>query len=170
MIEVWDIDQGQLVESFEVEQPGQNITNLVAPSTVARSVNDVRQSAADAIEAFLAQQTETLDFPATPTKLSPPNDQDLAPMLEQPDVAVRAILTGIDYGEHRQQRSISMGAPSNRRHPLETASSAHTSKPTLAYILTAGDDRKIRFWDLDSSESSGIVSGLEADADKPKYK
>ncbi|KAI8618435.1 hypothetical protein BC830DRAFT_1108985 [Chytriomyces sp. MP71] len=37
------------------------------------------------------------------------------------------------------------------------------------YILTAGSDRKIRFWDLATVGNSYVVSGLEAYDSKPRY-
>jgi len=37
------------------------------------------------------------------------------------------------------------------------------------YIITAGMDRKIRYWDLTSPDQCAIVSGLELEEEKPAY-
>lgn len=37
------------------------------------------------------------------------------------------------------------------------------------FLLTAGSDRKIRFWDLTRIESSMVVSGMELDDPRPSY-
>jgi len=36
-----------------------------------------------------------------------------------------------------------------------------------SYMLTAGSDRKIRFWDISATENSYIVTGQDADEAKP---
>ena len=39
-----------------------------------------------------------------------------------------------------------------------------------SYMLTAGSDRKIRFWDIATPENSYVVTGQDADEAKPTYR
>ena len=162
LLQVWDIDRGALVESFAVKSSGMSIT-----PPLERTVEDERLSAGEAIENFLAQEGLSPQSPSTPTANYP--NTAISPIsVPLPPASVRAVLTGLDYGDTRHQRSTSFGAPTNRRQQIEPTVNS-SAKPSLAYVLTAGEDRKVRFWDLDNSESSGIVSGLEIDTEKPSY-
>jgi phosphoinositide-3-kinase, regulatory subunit 4 len=43
------------------------------------------------------------------------------------------------------------------------------AKHTGAFLISAGADRKVRFWDLSKSESSSVVSGLELEEPRPTF-
>ncbi|KAJ3062781.1 Serine/threonine-protein kinase [Podochytrium sp. JEL0797] len=51
----------------------------------------------------------------------------------------------------------------------EASLNAIFTVPDAPYILTAGTDRKIRFWDLGTVGRSYVVSGLEPTDSKPRY-
>jgi phosphoinositide-3-kinase, regulatory subunit 4 len=42
-------------------------------------------------------------------------------------------------------------------------------KSSGGFLLSAGADRRVRFWDLGRAESSSVVSGLEVDENKPTF-
>lgn len=43
------------------------------------------------------------------------------------------------------------------------------AKHTGAFLISAGADRKVRFWDLSKAESSSVVSGLELEEPRPTF-
>jgi len=46
---------------------------------------------------------------------------------------------------------------------------AFINPPDCSYLITAGDDRKIRYWDLANAVNSYTVCGLLPDQSKPRY-
>lgn len=65
--------------------------------------------------------------------------------IPQTDRSVRALITGY-------------------RPPAEPG-----QKPRHGFLIAAGPDRKVRFWDLDHMDASCVVSGLEADERQPGF-
>jgi phosphoinositide-3-kinase regulatory subunit 4 len=45
----------------------------------------------------------------------------------------------------------------------------HTDKGSAAYLITGGDDRHIRVWDLHRPNASYTMSGVEAGEPEPSY-
>jgi phosphoinositide-3-kinase, regulatory subunit 4 len=43
------------------------------------------------------------------------------------------------------------------------------TKYTGAFLVSAGGDRKVRFWDLAKAEASSVVSGLELEEPRPTF-
>jgi len=58
---------------------------------------------------------------------------------------------------------------------LSTSKSTTSTRAIISpcggkYIITAGTDRKIRYWDMESPHNSYIISGLDANEAQPKYR
>jgi len=60
---------------------------------------------------------------------------------------------------------------SNFDNPPPTSSGVKTilNPPESPYLITAGDDKRIRFWNLQTASSSFTVCGLTNDQPKPRY-
>lgn len=173
--EVWDIDLGTKVDEFRVASPQQqqtstalaNRTNIFAgadePSTAV--MQDATLDPAKAIEALLAAST-------APKAAAPPpvEGQSAAGPAARP--AVRALLLGADYSTQPSTRpaashfvSVDAADGSGGR-----GKDARGRDKEGGFLLTGGEDRKLRFWDLAKASKSAIVSGLGADEEMPSYR
>ncbi|GAA6002182.1 hypothetical protein JCM10207_003113 [Rhodosporidiobolus poonsookiae] len=158
--EVWDIDQGCKVEEFRVVSPQQaataplsNRTNMFAGAEEPAStgMKEATLDPAAAIEALLAAST------APPAAAKPTTSPSAAPPVKP---TFRAILLGADYSHPNSSR------PSAA---LPESSEPKEAKKDGGYILTGGEDRKLRYWDLTKAGRSAVVSGLDVDEEVPSF-
>ncbi|BGP14610.1 Serine/threonine-protein kinase [Rhodosporidiobolus nylandii] len=165
--EVWDIDQGVKVEEFRIVSSQQAASSSAAHTNrmnIFAGAEDlslpVMQEAtldpAAAIEALLAAST------APPAATKPPSPSSAAsrPVVKP---SVHAILLGSNYGSQASTRP----APAHLAGP-ETGE-GKDAKRDGGFFLTGGEDRKLRFWDLDKASRSAIVSGLDVDEEVPSF-
>jgi len=60
--------------------------------------------------------------------------------------------------------------PANSTPPVQSVGvRAIMNPPDCSYLLTAGDDKRIRFWNIQNPNSSFTICGLPSDQPKPKY-
>ncbi|CEP11758.1 hypothetical protein [Parasitella parasitica] len=64
---------------------------------------------------------------------------------------------------------LSSAFTNNESNLVENSIRAIVSPADSHFIITAGTDRKIRFWDTLRIENSGVVLGLDIDEPKPRY-
>ncbi|GAA5975499.1 hypothetical protein JCM5350_002632 [Sporobolomyces pararoseus] len=160
--EVWDLEQGTKVEEFRTISPQQaatssaalaNRTNMFLPNDELPSpaIHETTLDPAAAIEALLASST------APPTKTSSRTSEQ-SPAYILP--SIRSFLLGTDYSLQPSARP-SVGNPDS----LE----AREGKKDGGFLLTGGEDRKLRFWDLGRATKSAVVSGLDLDEEIPIF-
>ncbi|KAG0667566.1 Serine/threonine-protein kinase [Rhodotorula mucilaginosa] len=174
VLEVWDIDQGVKVEEFCIVpsassgrqlEPLGDRTNLPTTADVGKGgMQDATLDPAAAIEALLATSTD----PKPPT--FGPRSSEPAPVKP----TIRAMALAADY-------AISGGSRPSGPHlavvEQDGRGDRHAGGPRegpdgssgSGFILTGGEDRKLRFWDLGKPSRSAIVSGLEVDEEPPSY-
>lgn len=175
--EVWDIDRGMRVEEFKVVGPAP----LAAPSPPtatsqkaapansdlpSTSAQDATLSPADAIEALLSASDAPLK-PRTRLALSSSaltEQTTSAPPRSHPP-GVRAFLVGTDYSMQTDARPSTTPSASG----IVDAGGAE-GKKEVGYLITGGEDRKLRFWDLGRASKSAVVSGLEIDDEAPTFR
>ncbi|GAA5967346.1 hypothetical protein JCM11641_000519 [Rhodosporidiobolus odoratus] len=164
--EVWDIDQGVKVEEFRIVSHQQQVAQaaLASRTNVFSGAEDATSSVAmkeatlepaAAIEALLAASTAPAPPSRTSTGLPTP-----APGLVKP--TFRAVLLGVDYSQASTR-------PAPPHLVVPESSEPKEGKKDGGFLLTGGEDRKLRFWDLAKSSRSVVVSGLEADEDVPSF-
>jgi len=149
IIEVWDIESAVLIETFmtrtvvsstaEPTQEPQEITGLEAESGPAAAI------------AALVRSREGLSTSAERRG----GDEFIPPPV--PDI--RAMLVGIDFGGHGL-------------HRLDFANQEGASamrSVSRGFMITGSEDRKIRLWDLSTLPRTSILSGVEADYERPSY-
>lgn len=148
MTEVWDIDRGVKVEEFRIIGAGQSTKSgrrmTETPSIV---MQESKLDPAAAIEALLL----------SPSAPIPPNS--LSPTITSTRPGVRAFLIGADYAvasDIRSSRSVEVG-------------DGESAKGETGYLITGGEDRKLRFWDMGRGDRSTVISGLEMDEERPVY-
>jgi phosphoinositide-3-kinase regulatory subunit 4 len=169
--EVWDLEQGSKVEEFRIASPQQqkhrvppssttalsNRTNLGNEEPSSSNSNEATLDPAAAIEALLASSTAPplKTFPRT----SNPSQSTAVPPVVVP--SIRAFLLGTDYSLQPTARP-SVGNPDSVE--------SRQGKKDGGYLVTGGEDRKLRFWDLGKPTRSAIVSGLDIDEEVPSFR
>ena len=118
---------------------------------------------AAAIEALLAAPAGTARPRARLLNPNaPPADPSIVPSLATDTRArrpgVRTLLVGLDYALQNDHRLGSAGVVTKDGEPKRAG-----------YLMTGGEDRKVRFWDLDQIEKSTIVSGLDLEEERPVF-
>lgn len=179
LAEVWDIDRGVRVEEFKVvsplpDRPPSSPTTtshkaIPANSDLAStSAQDATLSPAAAIEALLATSNAPPKHRtrlALPTSSSSNEQPTHAPPRSHPP-GVRAFLVGTDYSMQSDARPSTTASTSGG---LTDAGGAD-GKKEVGYLITGGEDRKLRFWDLGRASKSAVVSGLEIEDEPPTYR
>ncbi|GAA5903427.1 ubiquitin-binding serine/threonine protein kinase VPS15 [Sporobolomyces salmoneus] len=160
--EVWNLEEGTKVEDFRIITPQQaatssavltNRTNLFSPNDELPSpaMHETTLDPAAAIEALLASST------APPSK-NPIRQNETSPSQILP--SIRSFLVGIDYSLQPTARP-SVGNPDS----IES----REGKKDGGFLLTGGEDRKLRFWDLGRATKSAVISGLDIDEETPTF-
>ncbi|EGG07444.1 uncharacterized protein MELLADRAFT_35562, partial [Melampsora larici-populina 98AG31] len=162
---LWDLRFGLLLRSWKVAEgpiqqlslhPTQGKGRWIIVSAQFANHGAVDLNASSAIEAFLAQNT--VDEPVSKKVLDPE-----APKYPPHLSTVYSFVVG--------SQSYDSTSSSGELVPMpeEMSMKRALSKPA-GYILTAGEDRMIRVWDLSAVERSNTVSGLHLEADRPHYR
>ncbi|OAX43719.1 ARM repeat-containing protein [Rhizopogon vinicolor AM-OR11-026] len=157
LIEVWDIKNGVLVESYTTRTTS-TPTEFV-PEPAGQSAVDAQQSPAAAIAALVNAR-----YPGGPANVTRNGGSSQITQhdetLPAPSHDICAIVTGIDFGHSGVHRSeivdLSTDAPTSSRN-------------SRGFMVTGSEDRRIRLWDLSKLERTSIVAGPESEHDKPSY-
>ncbi|GAA5855478.1 hypothetical protein JCM8547_007849 [Rhodosporidiobolus lusitaniae] len=180
--EVWDIDQGTKVEEFRIlssqqqqqqnaaGQPLSNRTNLFSAhgggdNFSSTAMKEATLDPAVAIEALLAASTAPKPAPPPPpAHADPSSPSSAAPSSPRPYVtpSFRAVLLGTDYASPSTTR------PSPAEFAGGEGKEGKKNKDG-GFLLTGGEDRKLRYWDLAKAGMSAVVSGLDVDEEVPVF-
>jgi phosphoinositide-3-kinase regulatory subunit 4 len=152
-LEVWDLGTGQLVEQFRLEQAvklghsRQNSQASLAPGlSVSMASSTVELSAAAAIEKLLL---------ATSDQAQP--QPHLA--ASQESEAIGTFVLGLDYAQSHLSSSRRLASqPNPSSAPFSSGELVAHPSDHSSYMLTGGQDLKLRFWDLDNIEKSLLIS------------
>lgn len=177
VLEVWDIDQGAKVEEFCIVPPssagtqqeplGDRTNNLQTGGDLdPMMMREATLDPAAAIEALLATSTD----PKPPTFVA--RSSDPSPVMP----TVRAIVLGSDYASSSGSRQPGThvavveqdGRGDRNAGPREGRDGGGGGG--AGFILTGGEDRKLRYWDLGKPSRSTVVSGLDAEGELPTYR
>jgi phosphoinositide-3-kinase regulatory subunit 4 len=148
IVEVWDIEEAKLTETFVTRwsPPNEEISSGPNPTIGV----EADRSPASAI-AMLVQlrQREGSRREKRPGFLHSPSPfkEETTPL---PSCSVRALVTGVDFGG-----------------PSRSESSKSSGK---GFMLSGSDDAKIRLWDLWKIEKSTVLSGLDSELERPTYR
>lgn len=174
--EVWDIDLGVKVDEFRVLSPQQAQAAVSSSSSrsnmfagvdepVSVAMHDATLDPAAAIEALLAASTARKPAPVVPTTA------DGAAPATPIQPTVRALLLGTDYSTQPSTRPATALLVDPASATADGRSKdGRSSSGEGGFLLSGGEDRKLRFWDLGKPSRSAVVSGLDADEDMPSYR
>ncbi|KAG2073960.1 hypothetical protein BDR04DRAFT_1179492 [Suillus decipiens] len=156
LIEVWDIKNGVLVESY-MTRTTSTPTECV-PAPVETSAVEYSQSPAAAIAALVNARYPGGTTHGNANKNTGPSQRDEA--LPAPSHDIRAIVAGIDFGHSGMHRSeivdLLVDAPASSRN-------------SRGFMVTGSEDRRIRLWDLSKLERTSVVAGPESEYERPSY-
>lgn len=162
VVQVWDLSSDRVVQSFSIANKPEVAAKTAAADAAEPSSAPQASDPAAAITELLAQRGRS-----APTSGSPRHTGQSAPRPDQkPTGSVQTFVIGTAYTTESLASSGELVAAPN------DGSSGSKTLATKAsgFLLTGGADRKIRFWDLAEVERSTVVSGLEADDDKPVFR
>lgn len=179
ILQIWDLDHNKIIESFIVSNTSAEVAvdrfraeyeNQLNPTPTNQATElkqklAIEMKASSAIEGFLLKTQR----PINELKCHRDGKQiretnPLNPKRINPNPTfVHSFLIGSQYHESTSS-SIEL-VPM----PEELGNKRGQTKP-MGYLITAGEDRMIRFWDLSAIERSGTVSGLQLEADRPHYR
>ncbi|TDL19537.1 ARM repeat-containing protein [Rickenella mellea] len=157
LMEVWDIETVTLVETFVTRSTSsENVPESTETPTV-----DAEMSPAAAITNLVNSRPrgEGNDAPRQP--MSPFNDFSGNAQV-RPSSAIRAMVVGVDFG----------GISSAPRPDFIDLTTENTSqgrpKESSGYMLTGSEDCVLRFWDLNHTDKSTVLSSPEEN-EKPTF-
>ncbi|KAG1737490.1 uncharacterized protein EDB91DRAFT_1140136 [Suillus paluster] len=159
LIEVWDIKNGILMESYMTRTT--STPTECAPEPIEHSAVEASQSPAAAIAALVNTRYPGGTAHANASKNGGPSQNArLDEALPAPSHDIRAIVAGVDFGHSGVHRSeivdLSVDVPTSSRN-------------SKGFMVTGSEDRRIRLWDLSKLERTSIVAGPESEHDKPSY-
>ena len=158
-------------------------TITVRPDEQVRTMREVELSPAAAIQAYLNKEIQPI-----PRLESDESDPATAlhgyeNLLRGP--AIRTLIIGNDYSnlqehaglavpagslpslsEMTQTLSGSAGATAARVRERAASTTGQGTPHQLGYIITGGEDHKLRFWDLGDIDGSAIICGADEGEDK----
>lgn len=163
--EVWDVDRGVKVEEFRIVNSSTSSSSSSSTTRITNSTSAAMQEAtlnpALAIEALLnSVNVDAKSKSRSPTTNEKPLPQTSSILNNKPGVLT--FLSGVDYSIHSDHRQGTIG---NSGELVEGEGTKNSG-----YLITAGEDRKIRFWDIEkTSQRSAIFSGLDLEDEKPIF-
>ncbi|KAF9450029.1 ARM repeat-containing protein [Macrolepiota fuliginosa MF-IS2] len=162
LVEVWDIEKSILVESF-VTRTGATSDPLPEPQETVGTAADMTPTAA--IAALVrARQTQNQNALGDGSERWLPggvSGTTKAEMLPSPTPDVRAMVVGLDFGGHSMAQRSEFNDLMVDSNPLRGGGKG--------FMITASEDRKIRFWDMGKIERTAVLSGLESEQERPTY-
>lgn len=166
VVEVWDLENTVKVEEYRsaLSSDG-NPPSKVAARAGGKMVEAEGDYSA-AIAALLATPPTTLK--SRPRVARPETVGSKALSVRGGDApgppvgCAYAFVGGSDYESALKDTSIA-AAPRSKK-ALQT-----TERTSAAYLITGGEDRRLRFWDLGRPERSIVFSGMELDEPKPTF-
>lgn len=163
LVEVWDIEKSMLVETFVTRIGIMSDPLPETPDIVATSAD---MSPAAAIAALVrARQTQTQAGLNDGSERRLPgglSGAGKAEMLPSPAPDVRAMVVGLDFG------GLSMAQRSEFNDLM--VDSILSRSGGKGFMITASEDRKIRFWDMGKIERTAVLSGLESEQERPSFR
>jgi phosphoinositide-3-kinase regulatory subunit 4 len=182
--ETWDIGTAQCVERFmlihdlaskEVLRDLRRQRSTSTASKNSRTAGQVAQAVDDnpaqAIQTLLANANELAEAR---------NDTSNEPQSENPAAAlhgfqhrpnrpaINTILHGLDYA-HASGASALSSLPTVVEMAGGSGQPARTRHADGGWIISAGEDRRLVFWDLSIVEKSSLIVGVEEGEDKATY-
>lgn len=149
IVEVYDIESSKLVEVYEIRGRRSGRTFETVPEPVEVIPNKA------ALIAELARSTASLP------SLIPTDDFDATNPLPTPPSAVLDLMVGQGWTSlGRPEESILMSVPE-----LGSSDKNGEGQGGPGWMITAGEDRIVRYWDLVKAQDGFVVCGSQKEKD-----
>jgi len=161
LVEVWDIERGVRVEAFVTRTATSDSEPIEEPNELTGT--DAETSPAAAIAALVRSRQADEQLVNNSNRRARPSSQSTCKdeLLPAPAPDVRAIVSGSEFGGHSSL---------HRPDGSGLSASASTRSTGRGFMITGSENRLIRLWDLGKVENTMIVSGFEAEHDKPTFR
>ncbi|EKM56683.1 uncharacterized protein PHACADRAFT_183284 [Phanerochaete carnosa HHB-10118-sp] len=160
LVEVWDIEKSALVETFVTRSAP--VPSALMPQPQEVTAQSAEASPAAAIAALVRARQDGTSAPADFVS-SRRRGSGAAPIpmpVEAPSPDVHALVLGSEFGGH--------GAL--YRSPMAELDNGSLGRGAgRGFMLCGSEDRRIRLWDLEKTERSAVLSGPDAESEKPVY-
>ncbi|KAH9453270.1 hypothetical protein Pst134EA_024154 [Puccinia striiformis f. sp. tritici] len=170
-LQVWDLEMGKLVQTFLVSRNTSDVAvdrfrakhegldgdscHYYNPKSVAPIPTEF--NASSAIE-LLLQENQSLDPSIRHDTVGPKPAQ----LVRQPPT-ISSFVIGSRYHD-------TMSSSGELIMMADELNVTQAPSRPAGYLISAGEDRRIRFWDLSVPERSNTVSGLEMEDDRPQFR
>ena len=160
LVEVWDVEKGTLVETFMTRVAASPTDPIEEPHVSSGTDADTNPAAAIAAlvrsRQALSGNVPNLVKRGRTSSQSTYKDE----LVPAPAPDVRAILVGSDFGGYSMMH----------RSDPSTGDLTPVRMGARGFMLTGSENRMIRLWDLGNVERTVILSGLDAEHEKPSYR
>lgn len=157
LVEVWDIENSILMETF-ITRTGLASDTIPEPHELAGVDADTSPAAAIAA---LVRSRQQLSGDARPI-MSSRSSSSVDELLPPPAPDVRALVVGLDFGGHSTVQRSEFGE-------LGFDAGISSARTTgRGFMVSGSEDRKMRLWDLGKLERTTVLSGL-SENEKPSY-
>ncbi|KAH8101738.1 hypothetical protein BXZ70DRAFT_970824 [Cristinia sonorae] len=166
LIEVWDIEKTALVEVFGTRNVAANSEPVEELRTV--TADDAEPSPANAIAALVQARQEggnpPYEFASSRRRMSMQAGRSsmdgTLPTPKQPLPDIRSFIVGVDLGGHSTMPRSAMA---------EQTDGTSANRSSRGYMISGSEDQRLRLWDFGKVERSTVLSGPDADGEKPVY-
>lgn len=170
IVETWDIDRGMLVETYEASHSNKVGASATSPTPVdASTQSEGLESPTAAIERLVASREDRAHQKAS----KPGHDKvdGLAPLASMSwNVQAQAFLVGVDgystgsvgNAAHVPDGWLDAGKLAAENEHADSERADRELRGPAGYLITGGEDCRIRFWDLGRPEKS-VSIGLAED-------
>ncbi|KZT63489.1 WD40 repeat-like protein [Daedalea quercina L-15889] len=157
IMEVWDVERSLLVEAFSTRRVSNAAEELRDPYDITGE--EAESNPATAIAALVRARQENGGMLESFAHRGPSGALGLPDSLYAMSPNICTVVVGTEFGGHAAVRS------------TMTDQDVRASRPSSGkgFLLSGSEDRRIRYWDLSRVERSAVLTGMEADNDKPVY-
>jgi len=165
LVEVWDIENSTLVETFATRASPAGSEPAAEPQPVASE--EAEMSPADAIAALVQarQEVGTPTFGSVSSRrrsgtlVGRGSREGALPRAPSPDV--RAMIVGSDFGGHSTFHRTAMSE--------SPEGGGRGTGGTRGFMISGSEDHRLRMWDFGRVDRCMVISGPDADGEKPSY-
>ncbi|MBW0474452.1 hypothetical protein O181_014167 [Austropuccinia psidii MF-1] len=170
VVQVWDLEHDRLVETF-----------LISTNSSDGAVDRFRAQF-ERLDGSNCRYSTVTGFVTSPTHLTASNAIELLLQSKRnPETPHDQQSTSANFNQILRHPAIYSFVIGSRYHESLSSSGelitvmddmniTKVSSIPSGYLITGGEDRKIRFWDLSGSARSNIISGLEIEEERPQFK
>lgn len=156
LMQIWDMETGRRTWNFRQAQ-SQMAPPVLLPTESGGTVKDKKSSKMSRTTTM----NKTMSSSTTTTSTT--------------SITTTTVISSSSSSSSKRDSEVPNDIPDYGIKGLASSKSTTITRAVISpcggnYIITAGTDRKIRYWDMERPHNSYIISGLECNEDQPKYR